>query len=221
MTLEIDSNFRDLEVYLQSRRPAIRAQAQKLADRYVLEHNGKMIRDGFVGYKGHRNTGSTLQKRSGALRNSLRTQRTDTTGEVQSSSYVAGPLAYARIQEFGGVVKPRRRRYLTVPTKAALTPAGVVRQAARPTKVGGKWMTNGQVPGLKGRETFIRRSGSGDPVIFGMGRDGRPVALWTLKRSVKVPARFGFFRTWEALEAKRQAQLDKAGLKMLEGGADA
>lgn len=215
--LEVKVDTAKLEAYLKARPKVVQRVGRKLADDAAKQHTGKMISTRFRGYTGPRNTGSILQRRTGTLVNAMRFQKTAPTGEIVSASYVAGPIVYAKIQEFGGIVRPVRRRYLTIPTPAALTKAGIVRQSARPVKLGGRWMTNGQVPGLKGRQTFIARGTRGNPVIFGTGKDGKPVALWTLRKSVRVPARLGFFRTWEGLAPARDAALARAGKEIIDG----
>lgn len=219
LQLRVTTNIQALEQYLAQLEVAVDREGRVLASKAAAAHTGKMIRS-FRGYTGPRNTGGQLQKRSGALRNAMRFTNESTGSSIQASSYVAGPIAYARIQELGGVVRPKRRRYLTIPTPAVLTAAGVVRQSAKPTEIGGRWYTNGKVPGLKLRETFIRRGKGGNPIIYGTGKDGNPVALWVLKKSVKIPPRLGFFRTWKEQETLRDKMIVAAGKRMLGGRPD-
>jgi hypothetical protein len=213
--LRVTSNFADLEKYLKGRGLAVQTEGEALSTRMVAAHTQRMIKS-FRGYTGPRNTGTVLQKRTGSLRNAMRWANETAGKDVRASSYVAGPISYARIQELGGVIRPRQRKYLTIPTPAVLTRAGVVRQGARPTKVGGTWMTAQKIPGLKLRETFIRRSKKGAPVIYGTGTDGEPVALWVLRKSVRIPPRLGFFAQWQRLGPVHAAMLEKAGAQILE-----
>jgi hypothetical protein len=173
--------------------------SQSAAVAAVVRHNAAMVRS-FRGYSGTK--GDALQARSGTLRRAIGVSK----DLAAPSSFVAG-AKYARLQEHGGVVKPTGgRQYLTIPLKAALTPAGVFRPAARLVNRGAGWHTAGRVPGgAADTQTFIAKG-----VIFGKGANGRPLALYALKRSVKVPPRLRFFATWQGQEAAREADYAKA-----------
>lgn len=130
-----------------------------------------------------------LFNRSGSLRRSIRvvTTKGKTVSELNQAMNVGGAEAsYARAQEFGAVVKPRLKRFLTVPLPAALTPSGVLRGGARLYRKGKGYATD-MGP------TFIRRGPSGQPIIFldrGQTKGGRarkPVPLYVLKRQVTIP----------------------------------
>lgn len=74
--------------------------------------------------------GSRLRVRSGRLRSSI---RGDVIAEgegrlsVRLSAGLERELEYARAQEEGATITPRRGRYLAIPLPGALTPAGVLR----------------------------------------------------------------------------------------------
>lgn len=73
--------------------------------------------------------GQLLKWRTGDLSRSL-TEKTiqklnKTIGRISS------PLIYARLQELGGTIRPKRAKWLTIPTEFAKTPAGVVKGNAR------------------------------------------------------------------------------------------
>lgn len=215
MALTVESNVEELVEYLTMRRKVTRDEGQAFVRKAANMHAQFVIRRRFRGYSGSTTGQPLLQRRSGALRNAVRVEDDNTSSEPRASTYVAGPLSYAQIQEFGGTVRPTRRRYLTVPTEAALTKAGVVRASARMTKVGGKWQTAGRVPGFANRSTFIRRV-RGTPIIFGTTTNGKPRALWVLKRSVKIPPRFGFMRSWDHIRPAREKALTRMARQLLE-----
>ncbi len=123
-------------------------------------------------------TGSTsLRARSARLRDSITSRLTIEAGVPVGT--VGTKVIYGRTHEFGGTIRPRRGRFLTVPLPAALTPAGVGRFTAR------ELINNPEQAGFTG--TWIAKS-----IIFGRrGRTqrSRPVPLFVLKRSIKLPAR--------------------------------
>jgi hypothetical protein len=128
------------------------------------------------------------------------------------TSFSAG-IRYAKLQEYGGVVKPTGgRRFLTIPLKAALMPGGSFRPEARLVNRGTGWHTKGRVPGgAADTQTWIRNG-----VIFVKGANGKPLPVYALKSSVKIPARLKFFATWEAQSAARDADFAKA----IDGGVE-
>jgi hypothetical protein len=175
--------------------------AKSAAQKAVERHQGAMIRS-FRGYTGTK--GDQLQRRSGTLKRSFGVSKDPNA----PSSFVAGAL-YAKLQELGGTVKPTGgRQYLTIPLSAALTPGGVFREGARMVNRGGGWQTRGLIPGQQDHRTWIHKG-----VIFTKSTRGKPMALFALRRSVKVPPCLRFFATWEGQEADRtkdyEAALDK------------
>lgn len=82
-----------------------------------------------------------------------------------------GNLSYARIQEYGGKITPKRSRFLTIPLPAAQTAAGVSRYpSAR------------QVPGL----FFLALRGK----HFLAQKHGSKLVFWyILKSEARIPAR--------------------------------
>jgi len=74
-----------------------------------------------------------LRTRTGTLRRSIIAPvKPDADGLVVALSaggavQGAADVVYARIQEYGGVVTPKRVKWLTIPDKSVLTPAGVAR----------------------------------------------------------------------------------------------
>jgi hypothetical protein len=132
-------------------------------------------------------TPSRLRVRSGQLRASVKpVPVTQTESTVESGISFGTKYARTHVGPRGQVttIKPVRRKWLTIPLKAAMTPAGVARGAAQ----SGMW-----------GETFFRRTADGKLILFGkrvvqrgasagMAR-GSVVPLFLLVKKVKIPAR--------------------------------
>jgi len=117
-------------------------------------------------------TGDPLKVRSGRLRSSI----TGTARMIdrQIVGTVGTKTPYSRIHEFGGEIRPKKGRYLTVPLPAAKTSAGVVRGRARDFK-----------------DTFLFRSKAGNLIIMGKPTPGalEVEPLFILKEVVNIPKR--------------------------------
>lgn len=118
------------------------------------------------------------------------------------SLWSAGAL-YARIQEHGGEIKPKKGKFLTIPLRGAKTANGVTRQAAKLVKKGSEWHTAGKVPGASDTKTFIRRNKRGTPMIFVQAGEKRLIPLYVLRRKTKLPPRLGYFKAWNDFEPER------------------
>lgn len=141
------------------------------------------VKKGFTGYSGQ--SGSRLQNRSGNLRRSIqfRVGNPKRLDDLTLRMLAGGGAApYAHSQEYGAVIKPKKRKYLTIPMPDALTPSGVVKGSALIRGSGGKFTTD------MGR-TFIFKSASGNLFVAvkpGSG-SGRLRLLYILKKSVTLP----------------------------------
>lgn len=122
--------------------------------------------------------------RTGMLRRSLR-YRVDDPRPGQGAEDMrlivnignAQTAHYAFIQEYGGTIRPKTSRYLTIPMPANLTPAGVTRFKAR------------ELDNL-----FVLRSGG--KLFLARREESGVVIYFLLKREVKIPPRLGFEKTW-------------------------
>lgn len=125
-------------------------------------------------------TDNTLSRRSGhavsEIRKSPRVSGT-TIDTIQGE--VGGPF-YLRIHEFGGTIRAKNVRYLTIPLKAALRADGTpILPSAR------QWA-----------RTFVITSKKGNLLI--VQRNGKTITpLYVLKREVKIPARLGMRKELE------------------------
>lgn len=124
-------------------------------------------------------TASSLSRRSGALVDSIKNSvQVYGTTLADISGTIGSNVAYARIQETGGVIRPVRSKYLTVPLPAALNSDGTPKyRSARDWK-----------------NTFFLRSKAGNLLIVQrVGADLVP--LYVLKTEVTIPPRMKMLET--------------------------
>jgi len=177
--------------------------------------------------------GDPLKSRSGRLRGSLQSFVSGSKLDDLKLRLQGGEgVAYAHKQERGGVIKPKNGKYLTIPTRANLSAAGVSRFpsaraliAANPGKTFFRRTDEGKLllflnQGVS--ETIRRAHNAGLPKGGVRAKKGDAVPMFLLVRSVdlpgpdsptkKAPSRLGFHDTWNAMRARRGADL--ANLKV-------
>jgi hypothetical protein len=93
---------------------------------------------------------------------------------------VSNDVFYAKIQEYGGTIVPKKGRYLAIPIGPALTKSGVPRFPGGPRTVQNL--------------TFIARKGR-NPLLAQRRKGGGITPFFVLVRSVMIPPRLGF-RFW-------------------------
>lgn len=153
--------------------------------------------------------GGSIQTRSGILRRTFGYAVEDggQGADARVVMFSAG-VNYARMQEYGGTIYPRTRKFLTVPLPPALTPSGVLKGGARLVKRGDGYFT------ADGDRTVIFTGKSGVSIIAkktGSGRSERLTPLYVLRKSVRLRPRLGFARTFrEKTEPYFRGELDKA-----------
>jgi len=82
--------------------------------------------------------------------------------------------SYMTVQETGATIRPKRAKFLTVPTDYALDSRGIpLKRSAR------EW-----------GNTFVARSKKGNLIVF-QKRGRGIVPLYVLKKEVRIPARLG------------------------------
>ncbi|MEK9736617.1 MAG: hypothetical protein VW239_04775 [Candidatus Nanopelagicales bacterium] len=147
--------------------------------------------------------GGDIRVRSGALRRSL---GFTVEGEGMATSLrVFAGTHYANIQEHGGTIRPKNKRFLTVPLPDALTPAGVLKGGARLVQRGRRYETADGLP------TFIFRSKRGNLLVGARAKNGAMRLLYTLKPSVTLRPRLGFKETFERVTVPfLEAELERA-----------
>lgn len=185
--IETSNNGDELARRLAEIAPKIGAGLKRALDRAGAFHKRTVSLERFTGYTG--TSTDKLQTRSGGLKRSVGWA---TRGEGLASELTIFAKPPARIQEFGGTITAKNRRYLTIPLRAALTPTGQLKGGARITRTGNRWGT------ADGWATFVLKARSGKLFIARRRDNGSIDLLYKLQQSVRIPARFGFrdhFRT--------------------------
>jgi len=162
-------------------------------------HTRTMAQSRFKPYTG-RARGRKMQNRSGALRRSIG-HKVDggTLDALALKLFVASP--YARIQEEGGTITAKRSRFLTIPTKAALTRGGAQSGRFRIRKTANGFRTDvGPTFIFKSRGgnllIGVKSDKTGKALATGAGRNKQLKAIYILRRSVKIPPRLRFKQTF-------------------------
>ena len=108
------------------------------------------------------------RKRRGKLANLF--QKIDARAD-DVSGRIGPRVPYGRIIERGGIIKPKRRKWITIPLPAAQTSQRVAQHGAR-----------------KFANTFFAKSKAGNLLLF-QNRGGQAIPLFVLKKSVRIPKR--------------------------------
>lgn len=152
-----------------------------------------------------------VKTRTGFMRDRFtsETRQAGGIGNLRTRVFVAG-VKYADVQEFGGVIKPRLRKFLTIPMDAIKTAGGAIK---------------GQYAGGAGEyrktgKSFVWRNALGGAFIAEKSKNGKSlVLLWKLVRSVKIPGNLGWYKTWRGGEDDRRAILRSVGRRAIEKAA--
>ena len=158
------------------------------------------------------NANSTLHSRSGGLRRSLQYKVTgNKLGQLKLKISSVG-VPYARLQEFGGKITPKKAKFLTIPLPDNMTDAGVMKVSARAAIRGGasfmwskkskQWLIvkRGAKRKIRYASGLANRAGTGPKRAQ---RTGKIEFLFVLKKSVYIPPRLGFFSTWTKQQPRR------------------
>lgn len=177
--------------------------------------------------------GGGLNSRTGALKRSMRSNVVGSNLDSLTLRMESiGDLAHAKSQEFGGVIRPKNSKYLTIPTSFNKTAAGVTDFPSARALIA-----------AHPDDTFFRRTGKGRLFLFwkdpskkavvsrtrkfsdiraGGVAKGAAVPMFQLVKSVDLPgprsvkhkraSRLGFYDTWNAQKTSRAADLVRIGL---------
>lgn len=152
-------------------------------------------------------SGQVLKARTGRLRASIGSVVTNNdegiVGLIGSGVRQGDRVPYANIHETGGILRPKIAKYLAIPLKNALTAAGALKKKPR------EWAN-----------TFVTRSKNGNLFIMqhrGKRGLGAVIALFLLKKSVKIPARHYMERTKEAIAPKLLDIMTRSIDRQIEG----
>lgn len=195
-----DERLRELFGRLPSSLEREMAAAQiEMGERQIASVKDKMrMADGLV------------RTRTGLLaRGMARDQRrTGSLGQLRTRVFVAG-VKYAETQEYGATIRPKRKRYLTIPMDSIKTAAGAIV---------GKYASGAGAYGKSSKGTFVLRLAHGLFIAEreGKGRNSRLKLLWRLVKQVVVPGNLGWFSTWRKSDVKRRDVLRRAAQRALE-----
>lgn len=142
-----------------------------------------------------------VNRRTGNLARSFKSKVTDSVllNAVVLDVQPEGPGSeYAGLQEFGGVVTPKKSKYLWIPTRENMTPSGVQRITPTEARSRGGFFAKG---------VFF-----GKPVV---GKKTKPVPLFILKKSVTVPGRMGATALWNQSTPRLVQRLDAVASVMI------
>lgn len=181
------SDAEDIRDELAATARRLSGLVKRALDRAGAAHTRTMTRR-FVPY----GSGDPIQTRSGALRRSFGWETRGTGLDTELAMFSAG-LPYARMQEYGGTIRPKNKRYLTIPLPDALTPAGIMKGGARLVSKGSKYTT------ADGDPTFIFRSKAGKLLIGSRAKNGATKLLYVLRPSVTLKPRLGFAETFDRI----------------------
>lgn len=196
-------SLRDLQRAIQRQPRLLETNLKRHFKLSGQEWQGKML---------DRFRGTPMKTRTGALKRSIR-YRVPGSKLSNIELRAFSTSRYAKVHEYGTVGKggrlpditPKRSKALTIPLPDNLTPAGVPRfPSARALMSSGK--------------TFLHTSDRGITTIA-LDEGGRLRWLWVLKKRVSIPARLGFFLTWEGLRRGRLHRLRRATRAALQGRA--
>jgi hypothetical protein len=178
-----------------------------------------------------------LTARTGRLRRSLNHVVTGSSVSDLKLSITSAGVSYARVQEFGGVIRPKNGRFLAIPTEANKTSAGVAKYPTPRALIEAKpgqtfFMRNKQnanrltlfLVGTKGARAKTERFKG----AIGAQRETF-VPMFILVPQVEIPgpkapnktrsSRLGFFDTWRALGPSRTVSLARLGEQIVKGVA--
>jgi hypothetical protein len=189
-------DIRGLQRALANLPKALDAEMRRAFNAHGRFMTKEMVTKRFTGYTGR--TGDRLQNRSALLRRSFKHEVVGGVGQSTPLTlvhYSAG-VKYARLQEYGGTIKPKRAKWLTIPLPDALTGSGVQRYESA------RYLFENYP-----KQMAVVRSRSGRLFIVSRGKPGtKPrkdspmVWLYILKKESKVPARLGYRDTWKSVD---------------------
>jgi len=125
-------------------------------------------------------SGQVLKTRTGRLRSSFNSLvgriGNDVVGVVGSGVRSGARVSYADIHETGGVIRPKRAKWLTIPLRDALTKSG-------------SQLRGGALRARDFKNTFFMRTKNGNLLLMQRKTKKKNIALFVLKKSVTIPAR--------------------------------
>lgn len=146
-----------------------------------------------------------LKRRSGMLARSIRYRVKKRGKSPNLRIFSLSP--YAPTHEYGATIRPDKAAALTIPIEDNLTKSGL------PRNISARALMDDET-----RKTFIWRSRiSGNAYIVERKDSGELLILFLLRSSVKIPARLGWYSTWDQLGSYRRRVLTSAVARTLRG----
>jgi len=165
----------------------------------------QMVLTRFRPYTSWKNTSDQMQSRSSFLKKSIGYKVTGTTfSDLELRVFSAG-LKYANLQEYGGTVRPVNSKYLAIPLPAALDKRGTPLKKSPRDYPDAFLLMTGNVKS-RGVQLYIARIKEKAPPKRKSKKAPQPDKLeflYLLRRSVKIPPRLGFRKTWNGLGQSR------------------
>lgn len=173
---------------------ALSSGLEEVGDKFQARLNKNQFSGQLSGPWRRNKSKNRLANRTGNLRRSFNSRVTGgsiSTLQLRATIGDAITAPYARIQEKGGTIRPKRGRMLTIPMPDNLKPSGVAKYPSA------KALTDVfliKKKGAKGGAFLVRKKPSGEGLEF----------LWMLKPKVTLPPRLKFVETWESGGAVRE-----------------
>lgn len=130
-----------------------------------------------------------LKGRTGELKRSWRFNVTGSGIKTLTGTVESVGVSYASIHEYGGIIRAKGGKSLTIPTDWNKTKAGVTRMTARMVFDKGGFVRNGII--------FLKQKGK-----------KVPTPMFILAKQVKIPARLGFREQAEIYGKKLLGELN-------------
>jgi hypothetical protein len=149
-------------------------------------------------------SGEGVQSRSRRLSRSFADEiRGDNLDSLEVETFSSG-VKYARIQEYGGEIKPVRGQYLTIPLDAA--------------RAGDREGAISRASARHFENTFFLKTAGGKLLLM-QRQGGNVVPLFLLVKSVMLQPRLGFRKLWDRMEPDFIRKIDAAVDGVLAAGA--
>ena len=159
-------------------------------------------------------------RRSGHLANGWNVQTTASGSSIETTNWLSGPAAsqggrhgYGWVQEHGADITPINGKYLWIPTKENMTPAGVARITPREAIERGGFFAKGV---FFGKTITKTQKAAGMALPGAVGYKGhvfaggeKIVPLFILKTKIHVDARLGAGDLWNSMLPSLEQGLDK------------
>jgi hypothetical protein len=223
------ASLRRVAAALESQPQRAYGRLKPAFDRWGKQWRGKMLGRFRAPLPTPGSSNDTLHNRTGNLALSLSAVVSGSSLNDLTLRLATSGFKYARIQEFGGEIRPKNSKFLTIPTSENLTASG---QARFPS-------ARNFISSHPGQTFFLRTKSDGGNSLLLMYRafkgkrkglfgptaerdirtTGKAVPMFLLVKKVEIPgpkapskrrkSRLGFFDTWRDLAPGRRSDLQR------------